>query len=204
MIKHIDGVVLERLLLDVERAAHTGGWDGPPGLYVVYDQRIGAPTWHPFGTPIRCGPYVAAPCIPVEAIDEYPPRALYAMALGLRQDPSHAMAMATLFSPDILVGMALLCEGWTKAMDPGERRRLGDRRLADIPGSLENRIVTCADVAGEVRIVQRIRGHEPRVAETASQFAGCVPESLRYIVAAWAGAPLPAFPTPPSVPMGSS
>lgn len=200
----IDQEALGRLLLDVEAGAHRGGWDGPPSLMIIYDARCSdageayRQVMSDYGHPIRHRNYAARVAVPTEALTGFASHAVFRLACNLTSThPAAQMMIVQLRQPGFL-GLALVCETWCQAMSTEERDALGDKRLADIPGSYEARIVTCGDITGQIRYVQRTRGRKPVLAPPTEDYTGSIPESLRYAAAAIAGLDLPELPSAPS------
>lgn len=206
MITTIDQDHLGRLLLAVEADAHRRGWDGPPAIMVIYDatDQAAAAAYHQclaqIGAPIRYRAYAARPMVPTDAVDGIASHALFRMAgnLGLCPDhPAVQLMIGWLRQPGFL-GLAMSCESWSRVATPAECDALGPARFADLPGSMETRHVTSADITGQVRLVQRIRGQRPVLVARDCAWTGSIPESLRYATAAVAGQPLPGVPSAPS------
>jgi hypothetical protein len=187
--------LVDRLMMQIEADAHRRGWDGPPALLAVYDASRGRPRQVVSGPSTRLRTYLAMPCVPIDALCPAPVHALYRLALNLRHAGDHPMLQTFIgmIGQPGFVGMAFQAEGWMRECSPEEREAIGDRRLADIPGTREQRFVIAALTDGTTRMVQRVRGGKPRaIAEPdAAEWGGAVTESLRTIVAAIDGQQLP-------------
>lgn len=201
----IDQEILGRLLLRIEADSHRGGWDAPSRMFVVYDARhaVTDRTYRglmsSLGPTIRCGPYAACQAVPTSAMDGYASHAALRMALNLGTDHPAARMLVDHWRQPGFLGFALMCETWSRQMTAEERGEVRGRRLADIPGSYESRMVTSGDVSGAIRYVCRIRGEAPKLHPTEETFTGSIPQSLVYAAAAVAGLPLP---DPPGFPSG--
>jgi hypothetical protein len=82
-----------------------------------------------------------------------------------------------------------------------DRQALGQVRFADVPGSIEIREVIAADISGRDLCVHRQRGGKAEVLlglGADADMNGAVIESLRTIVAAVLGQPLPEVENTPS------
>jgi hypothetical protein len=191
----LDGQMIDRLMMQVEADAHRRGWDGPPALLGIYDTSGGRPRPVVRGQSTRLRTYLAMPIVPTDALCPAPVHALYRLALNLRHVGDHPMlhTFVGMIGQPGFIGMAFQAEGYTRECSPEEREALGDRRLADIPGSREERFVIASLVDGTTRMVKRLRGAKPSaVAESdIAEWGGAGAESLRTIVAAAAGQPLP-------------
>lgn len=205
-----DPLALGRLLLRVEGDAHRLGWDnGPARLYVLYDQadaqteqtyrRLISPSAAGPG-PIRCGPYTALSMIPPSMLNPRSVHALFRLAASFTQAPTQlgvlaGRALARLLGQPGFLGLALLAEGWAYLAKDGEPEPEPGRSLADTVGSKEYRGVIACDVAMRDYWVRRIRGQSPELVHFAAtdETDGAIIESLRSMVAAVAGLPVPAL-----------
>lgn len=207
VLPDVDRDLINRLLLRIESDAHRAGWDGPPALFALYDARDASTdqayrlTMSGCGPVIRCHPYAAQPMAPRGGLDGYASHAVFRMALNMKaapDDPRVAALIGMMRRPGFL-GVALLCETWARQESEEGRGALGAVRFADIPGSVECRLVSAADVAGRDYMARRVRGRKPQAGEDFGSIEGSVFESLRVIVAAIANLPVPELTTPPSM-----
>ncbi len=192
---------MERLLLAVEKDGARRGWDAPPSLLMMWDAReSGALALQHIGLRsgglVASGAYRAGRAISDRALEPNPAVALYRMAVNIIAAPSHppvAYARQSLAQPGLL-GIAARFEGWHRVMTH-EERRADQRALADIPGSVEQRMVCAATVDGGIWMVTRVRGQQPILRRPAGseKWAGAVPESLAAI-AAWLAGDVPTLP----------
>lgn len=198
-----DAEALATLLRRIEGDAHRRGWDGDPALYVLYDARD-RETEASYrrimrGVPIRSLPYAALPAVPSGALEGNPSSALFRFALNLRSEHPFVKAILEVLRQPGFVGMAFLVEAWMRTFDSkDERESLGKVRFADVPGSIEIRDVMAADISGRDFCVQRQRGGKAEMIEPDGEMSGAVIESLRTIVAAVVGRPLPEVENVPS------
>lgn len=198
-----DHEALGALLRRIEGDAHRRGWDGDPALYVLYDARD-RETEAAYrnvmrGVPIRCAPHAALPAVPSGALAGNPASALFRFALNLRSEHPWVEAILHILRQPGFVGMAFLVEAWMRTFDTkDERESLGKVRFADVPGSIEIRDVLAADISGRDFCVQRQRGGKAEMIEPDGEMSGAVIESLRTIVAAVLGRPLPDIENTPS------
>jgi hypothetical protein len=205
-VSALDQEALGRLLLRVEAEAHRRGWDEPAAFYVLYDARDQATDrayrsiMSGMGSAIRVAPYAAQSAIPAAVFDGNPAHALFRFNLNLRSN--HAMIKVLLdhFRQPGFVGVAFQVETWMRYADSKEERdALGPKRFAGLVGSIEARHVMAADIAGKDYVVQRQRGEKPVILEDIGEMEGAVVESLRAIVAAIQGQPMPEVDNVPSL-----
>lgn len=202
----VDTHAMTQLILDVEARANSRGWDKPPAFYVLYDPTDAATEdayrflAAQLGAPIRSGGYAAQEAIPPAIFSGSPSHGLFRMAFNLAySDHPPALVVAKVMAQPGFVGAAFMCEGWQRSYQSrqayDQERSTETRRLADIPGSIEQRSVFVHLVDGTDLMVVRRRGQAPI---SATRLEGSVIESLRTIVAVVAGLPLPPVPTLPS------
>jgi hypothetical protein len=177
-----------------DRDAHRRGWDGQPELYTLYDatDQQTADVYHrcSFGPTIRLEGYGATPCMPSGALHPRPPHALFNLAYNI-VDPPHPSAVAILevLRQPALLGIALLVETWGNDTMTPEEREADPRSLADIPGSVERRILLAALPGGVFRLATRTRGMKPRVDDDLTDLQGPIVDALRIILAVIHGEP---------------
>lgn len=203
--KPVDTALLARLLLHIEILANRDGWDQSAAVMVLYDWRDTETemAYRQFmgitGDPVRSGDYAARPMLRpwkmAKALAK-PSHALFRMALNLTQAPG-AVPQADMFVDALaqpgFLGVAFVVESWGREF-PDEETRDRESRLdfADLPGSVECRMVYAADRSGGFHVVKRLRGRRPELLD-GSVFGGSVVESLRGITARVAGLPIPEF-----------
>jgi len=191
--------LMGRLALQIEMIANRHGWDGPAGLYVLYDWHRGeteAAYRHLMehtGEVIRCGSYAARPLVRSELLGSQPHHNLFRMAMNLvhSEHPSINLFLDATGQEGFL-GMAFCVEAWARTYPTQEARNAdGDVRFADMPGSIEQRNVWAVDTTGRDYYVERRRGERAKLVEDFVGASGAVVESIRAITARIAGQPVP-------------
>lgn len=194
---------IECLLFKIERIVNRDGWDEPPRLMVVYQngdtqtERNYRGVLEQFGKPIKCGEYSAMQMCSPSDMEGIASHIIFDMALRFMAssegtaDYTTEYILNTLRNPGF-IGIILCCESWTSRISPEERN---GRMLADIPGSLETRIISYGDVNGKSKSVSRARGEKPQLLD---DMTGCIPESLICVSAVVAKLPPPEIRNLPS------
>lgn len=217
--ERVDRPAFVDLLKRIESDLHRDGWDRPAQVFLIYG-------WDETGTnaffrahfsrrcgrPVRSRPYAAHPIAPPEAMRE-PASMLYVFANNLRHyvagslSPRFAdgmVAVADVLRQPGIVGVAFCCETWAhRTVGPDAQQKMeqltsaGATSLADIPGSVEQRLITGVDITGGVHFVVRERGSKPRTEmiegheiNDSTVLGGAVIESLRLIMAFVDGRPM--------------
>ena len=225
----VDADAFAELLRRVEADRHRDGWDQPARIYIVYgwehpetDTVFRRLFSGRCGRPVRWRPYIAHPIAIPEAM-AMPAVAVFLMANNLRHHvagttrpgrENAAAAPAALLKQPGIVGIAMCMEVWCKkGASPGrglpysEERDAalrdlyqGQKSLADVPGAVENRVMTGVDITGQDCTWYRERGGKPTrdplglgdllAGEPAPRADGAVIESLRMIADFIAGRPM--------------
>lgn len=226
----VDSEAFAELMRRVEADRHRDGWDQPARIYVVYDwdhPETDAMFRRFFssrcGRPVRWRPYIAHPIAIPEAMSK-PSVALYLLANNLRNHAAGTMlpgretlaaATAAMLRQPGVVGVAMCVEAWARKAalpeghgpDEADAREAalahlyqGRKSLADVPGSVENRIMVGVDITGQECTWYRVRGGKPTrdalelgdlpEGEPHPRANGAVIESLRMIADFIAGRPM--------------
>lgn len=140
---------------EVEAQAHEDGWDQPAALLRLEGERISsAVALTVYELPFRG-----------EIPDGNP--AIYLRTMADQFGEGHLLGgLAQLMARESFCGFAFLCEGWMRTSrdkEAVEREARGPRKFADLPGSVEVRMVTIVDTAGHIVYCHRERGHAPKV-----------------------------------------
>ncbi len=203
---------LAALLLKVESHVHRYGWDEPVHVRVVYEhdahegqvdrafRRITPP--EPQHAPVRHGRYTATTM--------FGPRVLYSIRGVPVYEQLRSIIMSFAYPPfdapdypkDLADGTRMLqnmvrmpgvvafCvvgEAWLNTDRENLAAAVNNKvMLADVPGSVETRIVYCVDLADRAHRVQRIRGQKPTV-DLAAPMRGDFTTSLRIAADAATG-----------------
>lgn len=189
-----DPVRVGELLLAVEASVHRDGWDEPARLYVLTQAGALVRSGISFHTPVHAGGLTALSIAPPMAFHGNPAHALFKVAWAASQGlPAAGLFVALIGSVPGFVGLAFVVESWMRRdMSDAERDALGERSFADIPGSLEARMVHARDCADRMYAVSRPRGEQPRLSLPGDGHPeGSIVESLAVLVAAATGRPLP-------------
>lgn len=218
----VDAERVGRLLLKIEVGLHAGGWDGPPGLFVLYDEgdpetaldarcfrrSIAEPSPSVYRPAVRCGPYAAQEMVPSALLSPNAAHVLFSLAVAVSGTPdpevnSMAKTVTGMFRWPGVHGVALAYEAWARSgpdkavLDADNARGF----FADMPGSFEARMVNAALVDGGQVMVFRKRGEAPSVQSRAAgepaEFEGAIGQSLAVLAAAVSGRPLPELDTYP-------
>lgn len=147
-------------LVTMEQATHRHGWDLPPTLHFLY--RVGT---------------LQVP----GAVPNPPGERLRRLAAALAEnDDAMTRGLLTATVKREPVAVVFVCETWTTDQFTSEEERQRDtRRLADIPGSREARLVSAVDLDGGHHLVMRVRGEKPKTDYWPAGADGC-PEGLVY------------------------
>lgn len=180
----------------VDVQADRWGWDRPPRLLLLTDERDveGAKVFRMLptgGSTCSAGPYLARTWVPDAMFSRYP-AGVAVRRLALRfttTDPVARIAVETMLGvlrQRGLVGMALICEGWWKPMTQAEADRYmrGGQLIADMPDRKECRMIDVVTIDGQAHYLMRVRGgSDPEVFSDDALHEGAVVESLRTLMA---------------------
>jgi hypothetical protein len=201
----IDEDRLGRLLRKIEARADAGGWDGPLStlhVYLVYDNTLVA-TDQTFrhmladnpsiGPGLRLGGYTAQLMLPAAWIAGAPGpeyEALRRIALNLAYAPAGVrqggMSLddfrGTLRQSGV-VALAACYEAWVRPQPGGlaQMRAEHGSNFADLPGSIEGRMVLAVDALDQTHTLRRLRG-QPAQLEQGGVQRGDVSTSLRIMM----------------------
>ncbi len=139
-----DQALIEQMMLQVEAKIHKFGWDEPPQLFTVE-------ALDPETLVMRPKPIFPS---------GNPADFLEYMAAAFRES-STGRALVREIARASFVGFLFVTASWGNYELTPEQWLTETRSMADIPGSIESRDVTCVDVAGRVMAMHRNRGEEP-------------------------------------------
>jgi hypothetical protein len=197
----VDAGVLDGLLLRMEANAHRGGWDGPAMIAILSGDEFTERAYRFIGmrTYARHGNYAAWAFPTSGDVSGWPQHALFRLALNLANANDHPQVAPLLevWRQPGFIGTAFMGEGWARKIPEGEPHPT--QRFADLPGSIENRFVHAADVAGGYHAVFRNRGSKPVLVDESYTPGGSIYDSLRAITAVIAGQQPPEKITEPTM-----
>lgn len=147
-----DREVMAEGLTALEQEINRAGWDAPPLLAIMYSKDISRDR-----TALAMVPF---PVQPQEIAGDDIGGVLMHMGGRMRYE-GEAMNRALREHWEGFVGMLLVTEAWLNSELTPDRR--DGRSLADIPGSVEVRIVFAIDTAGRAFQLTRRRGRRPEM-----------------------------------------
>lgn len=152
---------------DVETMFHAEGWHQPPQLLSVHmrsEKEVGV----------------------ADAKIDLPPRPGHVLkAIAGAMTSEHGDQLVTKLISDHIIGWVLVHQIMMNPKMDNHQLLTTDKDLADIPGSIEVRVVTGMDLLGRQFKAMRIRGHQPydftdhHVVQT-----GLIPEALHELCTA--------------------
>lgn len=161
--------VMNKLLLGAESTVHRNGWDQPAFLAVLEESRPGMISLQTLPIPIP-NPHGAG-LIHIGRLFAHDPEL---PTMLLRDYPT-------------VQGLAFICEGWmANPKSTRTERNTFMRRYADMPGSIEVRMITVVDLHGRVFNIHRMRGEKPVITHEEGEVFGRVAEGLRLMLLATA------------------
>jgi hypothetical protein len=189
--------MLHRLVQRLDIQSERWGWDLPPRLLVISDERdtVGSSEYRRLlpggGSSCSAGPYVARQLLP-DFMFARTSASVAVRRLALRfinPDPIAQIAtglMLQLLRQPGFVGLCLVAEAWLRQMTQPEveQYQVGDQRLVDMAGTREARMINVVDVDDVSHYLVRVRHEAPQdVVVDQPSHEGALVDSLRTLVA---------------------